>query len=368
MNTLETIQSLAESAIADYPESSTKWHYEHGLFFQSLLALGDALKTSRYESFVESRMKLLVMPDGSVPTYRKGEFNLDQINPGKTVWELYLRTKDPRYLPVLRLLREQLADHPRTKAGPFWHKKIYPSQVWLDGQYMAGPFYARCAEQFSDPADFDDICAQLVTTRDKTRDPATGLFYHAWDESRQMPWSDKTTGCSPHFWGRAIGWYAMALVDVLDLLPQNHTRRPELLSIVADLAAALDRYRDPKSGLWYQILDRGSQSGNYIETSCSSMFVYFFAKAVNQGHIAAEPYGETARSGLASLLGNFLVETASGGLGLGNTCEVAGLGGTPYRDGSFEYYVGEPRAVNDFKGLGPLILAGIEVEALSSDR
>lgn len=352
---------LARSAIQDYPADKTRWHYEHGLFFQSLLSLGTALGQPFYEDFTVDRMNLLLDSEGKIPSYRKDEFNLDQVNPGKALWALYDLRKDPRYLNAIKVLRGQLDQHPRTELGPFWHKNIYPHQVWLDGQYMQAPFYARCAQESGSSEDFDDLSRQLIQTRDVTKDPMTGLYAHAWDESRQMPWADKQTGKSPHFWGRALGWYAMALVDVLDYLPSGHSNRAELLGIIKDLAEALEEVKDTETGLWFQILDQGGRAGNYIETSCSAMFCYFYAKAANNGLLDAG-WGRTAEARVQALYDLFVTEDERGLPGLNEVCAVAGLGGTPYRDGSYEYYVGEPRARNDFKGLGPLLLASVQIE------
>jgi unsaturated rhamnogalacturonyl hydrolase len=254
-----------------------------------------------------------------------------------------------------------LQTHPRTREGGFWHKQIYPYQVWLDGIYMCLPFYAHLAVVFDEPGAFDDITTQIIAIEKHTRDPRTGLLYHAWDESHQQPWANSETGCSPHFWGRAIGWYLMAIVDVLDYLPQEHASRPELIAILERTVRALASVQDKATGLWWQILDQSDRPGNYLEASCTSMFVYAVSKAVRNGYLESGCQ-KIARRGFKGLLENMVTIDGEGMINLHGICASAGLGGSPYRDGSFEYYVNEPIATNDLHGIGPFILAAIEME------
>jgi unsaturated rhamnogalacturonyl hydrolase len=278
------------------------------------------------------------------------------------LFPLLRATGDDRYRRALALLRRQLATHPRTDSGGFWHKQIYPYQIWLDGVYMAGPFYAEYAQSFDEPAGFDDVAHEIILTERQTRDAHTGLPYHAWDERRQQPWADPATGCSPHFWGRAIGWYAMAIVDVLDYFPPDHPQRPELIAIFARLAEAVAQVQDPATGLWWQILDHPARAGNYLEASASAMFAYAIAKAARKGYLPPEWLG-VARSAYQGILRELISVDDRGLVTLERVCAVAGLGGNPYRDGSYEYYVGEPIRPNDYKGVGPFILASLELEA-----
>jgi unsaturated rhamnogalacturonyl hydrolase len=254
-----------------------------------------------------------------------------------------------------------LKSQPRTSEGGFWHKKIYPEQMWLDGLYMAEPFYAEYAATFREGADFDDIARQFVLMERHARDSRTGLLYHGWDESRKQRWADPATGRSPNFWGRAMGWYAMALVDTLDYFPKGHPQRAELLAILRRLAAAVEKYQEPESGLWYQVLDRGGAEGNYLEASASCMFVYALAKGVRQGYLPAS-YLKVARKGYQGIVGRF-VETDAGGLvSLKGIVSVAGLGGSPYRDGSYQYYLSEKVVADDPKGVGAFLMASSEME------
>jgi unsaturated rhamnogalacturonyl hydrolase len=233
--------------------------------------------------------------------------------------------------------------------------------MWLDGIYMASPFLAEYAACFDEPSLFDDVTRQILLIEEHTRDAQTGLLYHAWDESKQQQWADPITGHSPHFWGRALGWFMMAVVDVLDHLPRNQARRPELIEVLNKTAAAIVRVQDDETGLWYQVLDLPEREGNYQEASASAMFVYAFAKGVRKGYLSAD-YLSAARRGYNGLLQNLIKIDSDGVLTLDGVCRVAGLGGQPYRDGSYKYYVTEPVASNDPKGVGPFILAALELE------
>jgi unsaturated rhamnogalacturonyl hydrolase len=302
-----------------------------------------------------------VTPEGNIRTYRVGEFNLDQINPGKLLFQAYAQTGDERYRKAIELLRNQLQNQPRTASGGFWHKKIYPNQMWLDGIYMAAPFYAEYALTFDEPEAFDDLTGQIILIEQHTRDPQTGLLYHAWDESKAMAWADPQTGCSPHFWGRAMGWYVMALVDVLDFLPYNHKNHAALAAILQNLAASLIRFQDAATGLWYQVVDAAGRPGNYRESSVSAMLAYGFAKGVRKNLLSSE-YLLSAQRAYRGLLENQIKVDSQGLVTLENTCGAAGLGGNPYRDGSYKYYVNEKIVTNDFKGVGPFVLAALEME------
>jgi unsaturated rhamnogalacturonyl hydrolase len=226
---------------------------------------------------------------------------------------------------------------------------------------MAAPFYAAFARTFDEPSAFDDIAHQIILIEQHTRDPNTGLLYHAWDASTQQRWANQETGCSPHFWGRAMGWYAMALVDVLDEFPVEHPRRAEIVAILGRLAAAVTQVQDATSGLWYQVLDQGARAGNYLEASASCMFVYALARGARQGYLPAD-YLAAARQGYEGIVRDLITVDSQGLVTLERVCAVAGLGGDPYRDGSFAYYVGERVAANDYKGVGPFILASLELE------
>jgi unsaturated rhamnogalacturonyl hydrolase len=235
--------------------------------------------------------------------------------------------------------------------------------MWLDGIYMGSPFYAEYAVTFGEPQALDDIVHQFQVIEEKTRDPQTGLLYHGWDESRLQRWADPQTGCSPHSWGRATGWYAMALVDVLELLPPAYAGRAVLLAILERLAAALLPIQDQASGLWYQVMDQSGRAGNYLEASGSGMAVYSLAKAVRLGYLN-KTYLDCARQAYTGILNQFVKVDERGQVHLERVCGAAGLGGTPYRDGTYQYYVTEKIITDDYKGVGAFILASCEMESL----
>ncbi len=360
---------MAESVISRYGPEQVKWHYEHGLVLQSIFLLGQAAKQDNYCRYVKEMYDSMIDISGEIRSYREGEYNLDQINPGKTLFLLYAAYGEEKYRKAIEKLREQLRCQPRTKSGGFWHKQIYPRQMWLDGLYMQGPFYAQYAKEFGNTADFEDIMRQFSLIEAKTRDAKTGLLYHAWDESLKQKWANPDTGCSGHFWGRALGWYCMALADTLDFIPPAYREHAETLKAISRrLFTPLLKYQDADSGLWFQVLDRGSEPGNYTESSASSMFVYFLLKMARLKTASdsdAASLVNTAKKAYQGLLKNKIQEDPSGELHLTGICKVAGLGGEPYRDGSYEYYINEPQAVDDFKGVGPFILASMEYECLS---
>jgi unsaturated rhamnogalacturonyl hydrolase len=279
------------------------------------------------------------------------------------LFRLYDETGDERYKQAAFLLREQLRRQPRISEGGFWHKQIYPHQMWLDGIYMGGPFYAEFAKTFGEPEGFDDVAHQIILVESHTRDPQTGLLYHGWDESREQKWADPETGCSPNFWGRAIGWYAMAIPDVLDHLPEDHPKREKIIAIFSDTIEAISAVQDQSTGLWYQVLDQGGREGNYLEASASCMFVYGIVKGVRKGYISTE-FLDVAERGYAGILEQFIQVDDQDMVNLNQICSVAGLGGKPYRDGSYEYYISEKVVTNDYKGVGPFVLASVEIEGL----
>ena len=359
---------LADSEMARRGESlvyreggAAKWDYAVGLFTLSLVKLGEQLHEPRYGSYAGSVIGSFISSDGQIRGYRVEDYNLDNLNAGKTALALNRLTGEQRYQQAARLLRRQLDTQPRTNEGGFWHKQRYPHQMWLDGLYMEAPFYAECGQLFGEPAAFADVAQQLRLAGTHTFNPATGLFYHGWDESRTESWANKTTGTSPSFWSRAIGWYAMALVDVLDYLPADHPARPELIALLQKLCAGVARHQDADSGLWYQVTDQGARPGNYLEATGSSMFVYTLAKGVNHGYLPRD-YVPVLVKGYAGVIGRLVKVDNKGAATLTQCCSTAGLGYG--RDGSFAYYVGEPVVDNDFKGVGPLILAGLELQKL----
>ncbi|MET0624011.1 MAG: glycoside hydrolase family 88 protein [Pyrinomonadaceae bacterium] len=361
-----TVMTVWKDAVKE-PERPDKWTYEQGVLLTGMQAVWLNTGDGRYFDYIKRLTDRYVEEDGTIRTYKQADYNIDNVQPGRILLLLYKVTGQDKYRKAAASLREQLKNHPRTSEGGFWHKKIYPSQMWLDGLYMGEPFYAEYARLFGEPEAFDDIAKQFVLMETHSRDAKTGLLYHGWDESKEQRWADKTTGRSPHFWGRAMGWYAMALVDTLEHFPAGHPRRGELIAILGRLAAAVEKYQEPKSGLWWQVLDKGNAKGNYLEASASAMFVYSIAKAVKLGYLP-ESYMKVARKGWAGIERQFVEEAAGGGVNFKGTVSVAGLGGNPYRDGSYEYYLSEKVVTNDAKGVGAFLMAAAEMEAAAEGR
>lgn len=343
-----------------------RWNYEMGVLTTAIERVwrqtGDG---NKYFNYIQKLIDNFVQDDGSIRTYEMEDYNLDMLPPGRACILIYQVTGKEKYKKAADNLRKQLVTQPRLKEGGFWHKKRYPYQMWLDGLYMAEPFLAEYSVAFNEPHNFDEIAQEFILMYKNSVDAKTGLLYHAYDESREQKWADKATGHSPHFWDRAIGWYMMGLVDILDYLPKTHPKRKELESILQKTAAAIVPYQDAKTGVWYQVMDGGNQQGNYLEASGSCMFTYSFLKGVRQG-ILDKKYIAIAKKAYAGILKEFITTDAQGHIHLNRVCSVAGLGGNPYRDGSFRYYVTEPIRTDDVKGAGPFIMASVEMERLNT--
>ena len=368
-------QRMADAFISWHPDSivigarkTARWDYEQGLMLKALERVWQRTGDARYFTYIQKDLDQYVRPDGSIRTYKPDEYQLDNLTTGHAVL-LLAQVSGPnqaKYVKAAQVLRKQLDTQPRTNEGGFWHKKIYPNQMWLDGLYMAEPFYAEYSRLFNQPAGLDDVAKQFALVEKHLVDAKTGLLYHGYDESREQAWASKTTGQSPNFWDRGIGWYAMALVDVLDYFPADHPKRPALVQDLQRLAPALAKYQDPKTGTWSLVMGQESRKGNYAEASGSSMFVYALAKGVRLGYLDKK-YAAVARKGYNGLLKTFVETTPNGTLALNGTVSVGGLGGKPYRDGSYEYYLSEPLRKNDLKGVGPFILASTEMEIAAED-
>ncbi|HEY6488944.1 MAG: glycoside hydrolase family 88 protein [Terracidiphilus sp.] len=337
------------------------WNYELGTLLEGMDAVWHATGNKRYYDYILSAVDTFVEPDGSIATLKPEEHQLDNILLGRQLLLLYGTTHEPRYEKAATLLYEQLLNQPRTPSGGFWHKQRYPNQMWLDGLYMAEPFYAEYASRFNYPEAFQEIAHQFRLIDAHLRDPKTGLLYHGWDESKQEQWADKQTGLSSQFWARGMGWYMMALVDTLDYLPAHDPGREELLGQLRRDAAALVQYQDAGSGLWYQVLDKAGAPGNYFESSAACMFVYALAKGVHRGYLPAS-YLANAERGYRGILSHFVKTGPGENVSLTDTVKGAGLGGDPYRDGSYDYYVHEKVVTNDPKGIGAFLLASTEME------
>jgi unsaturated rhamnogalacturonyl hydrolase len=367
-------ERLADTAMARWKDSweldrarTERWSYEQGVLMKGIEGVWYNSAEGDYFRFIQRSIDRFVNEDGSIKTYKPDEYNLDNVLNGRILLMLYKVTEKDKYRKAAELLRQQLKTHPRTSEGGFWHKKIYPSQMWLDGLYMGEPFYAEFAALYHEDADFDDIARQFSLMETHAREPKTGLLYHGWDESKQQRWANPTTGTSPNFWARAMGWYGMALVDTLDYFPKDHPKRGVLIGILNRLAYAIKRYQEPQSGLWYDVLDKGSSRGNYFEASASCMFVYTLAKGIRQGHLSARYFLPVAQKGYQGITQQFVEIQSNGQVNLKGTVSVSGLGGNPYRDGSYDYYLSEKVVTNDPKGMGAFLMASTEMD-LAADR
>jgi len=377
---LEWAQRLADSEMkrigTGYDAGGTlgsraaRWDYSPSVLALGLVRLGEETRQDAYIKYGTRMVASHVDAAGTIAGYKADDYNIDNIPPGKVLLAALARgEQNAAWTKAVQTLRAQMATHPRTSEGGFWHKKRYPHQMWLDGLYMASPFLAQYGGLFKEPALFDDVAKQIILMDRHGHDAATGLYWHAWDEAHAQSWADPQTGFSPNFWSRAIGWYGMAIVDSLDYLPVNQPEIDEIVNILKRVADGVVQWQDPKTGVWWQIPNLGAKEGNYLESSGSAMFVYTLAKGVNKGYLPREKYLPAILKGWEGLLTTLVKTNPDGTIRLTQVCQGAGLGytmsdGKTPRDGSFKYYVSEPIVDNDPKGTGPFILAGIEVQKL----
>ena len=363
-------QRLADSTVAEFPDAWSmrksdgeyRWAYLQGLVTNGMYKLYQKYDEPGYYAYMKAYVDHYVEADGTIRTLALDEFNIDSINSGKLLFPLVQDTGDARYRGAIEVLYRQLEWQPRTHNGVFWHKRKYPWQVWLDGLYMGAPFLAEYAARFGPSDLFDDITRQFRESYAKLRDPDTGLLYHGWDESRVQRWSDPDTGRSPGFWTRSLGWYSMALVDAYEHFPAEHRGRQELARMLQELSEALLAVRDERSKLFWQVPDQGGREGNYLEASGSAMIAYAWAKGARLGMLDPR-YRELAQHTFAGLIEELVDwDAETGRMQLRNVCRSAGLGGDPYRDGTYEYYISTDVVVNDAHGVGAFLLASSEIE------
>jgi unsaturated rhamnogalacturonyl hydrolase len=373
---LEWAQRMARSEMQRYGDTlflggapRARWDYTTTLLGLSLMKLSERTGDATYGAWGERTATSFIGADGSIATYRRDEYNIDMIPPGKLL--LLMREQgrsEPRIGTAIEALRDQMRTHPRTSEGGYWHKLRYPHQMWLDGLFMASPFLAHYAKLYGRPELYDDVANQISLMDRHAWNAERDLHYHAWDERREQPWADPQRGTSPNFWSRAIGWYGMALVDALDFFPPTHPEVEHINEILRRVADGIVRWQDPASGLWWQVTDQGGRPGNYLEGTASSMFTYILAKGINRGYLPRERYLPALLKGYDGLIRDLVRTNPDGTVSLLQCCSVAGLGYTNsagrVRDGSFDYYISEPIIENDLKGTGPFILAGIEMQQL----
>ena len=338
------------------------WNYIDGCMITALLAMSDITGDARYFDFAESFIDWFVLDDGTIRTYDRKKYNLDDINEGRVLFPLYAKTGKEKYKKAAGNLYRQIQEQPRTFEGNFWHKAIYPNQVWLDGLYMAQPFYALYETAFGS-GDVSDTLSQIANVRLRMFDEARKLYYHGYDATRTIFWADPVTGCSKNFWLRSVGWFSVALVDLCEILP-NGAGRDRLCEIFNELIAGVAPYADKETGLYWQVVDQGGREGNYLETSGSSMLAYSMLKGARLGVLPKE-YAAKGEKTFRGIVDKYLSFT-DGELNLGGICLVAGLGpeDNPRRDGSYEYYISEPVVENDAKGVAPFVLCYTEIKRL----
>lgn len=350
---------LARSdSLIHYVDGKPKWAYDVALLGMAVDKLGNI--DAKYSKYMEDWVNYFVRPDGSVIDYKLEEYNLDRIFPGRNIMTVYKRHPDAKYKIALDNFIEQLKTHPKTHSGGYWHKKIYLWQMWLDGIYMASPYMAQYAKEFNSPGWFDAATFQTKLIYEKTLDQQSGLLMHAWDESRTQKWCDPVTGKSHYPWSRAMGWYILAIEDILEYLPENHPDRADLITILQKTCDALLKVQDTKTGLWFQVLNQGEKEGNYLEGSGSAMYTYAFARGAHKGYLDKK-YLQIASNAFDGIIKELITVDEKGLVTMHNICGGCGLGGNPYRDGSFEYYINEKRVDNDTKGVAPFIMAALEL-------
>ena len=384
---------MTHSEMARVPESymldfstKPKWSYVMGIELEAMLDTYLKYGDRQIYDYCKMYTDKMIDQDGNITGYKLEDYNLDNIRTGHFVARLYELQPEEKNLKAMRMLMRQLKDQPRTEAdGVFWHKAIYAYQVWLDGIFMGLPFHSLTARMLlsSDEAEkvYDDAVNQISVTYKRTLDPKTGLNRHAWDETHEMFWADKTTGLSQHCWGRAQGWYTMALIELLDAMPENYGRRQEVISLLQKDLDAVVKWQDKETGVWYQVMDAPGREGNYLESTCSSMFAYVLLKAARKGYVGQQ-YREAGVKAYKGILKNFIRVNDDKTISLTNCCSVAGLGPgmsekvlkaapkvkeNTRRDGSYEYYLSEPVRDNDAKGVGPFIWASLEMECIQNN-
>lgn len=338
------------------------WNYIDGCMITALLSMADITGEQKFFDFAENFIDYYVLEDDSIRTYHPEKYNLDDINEGRVLFRLYQATGKEKYRKAADLLRQHIENQPRTFEGNFWHKAIYPNQVWLDGVYMAQPFYAMYETIFGSGS-CEDTIAQLELVRARMFDEEKGLYYHGYDASRTAFWADPVTGLSKNFWLRSVGWFSVALADLLEIVTDDGQKQ-RLVKIFVDTMQGAARYADAETGMYWQVPDQGGREGNYLETSGSSMLAYAMLKGARLGVLPKE-YAAKGQKTFNGIVEKYLSFTGDE-LNLGGICLVAGLGpeNNRRRDGSYEYYISEPIVQNDAKGVAPFLLCYTEIKRL----
>ncbi|KFF03386.1 glycoside hydrolase family 88/105 protein [Flavobacterium reichenbachii] len=363
---LKWSERTALSILSKYPKAwqldgndKPKWDYKMGLVLSGFERLYANTKDKKYLNYIKEYADEMIDSTGNLKKYDEKEYNIDYLNPGKLLFNLYDITKDSRYQKVIGQLRNQLQNQPRTPSGGFWHKQIYPNQMWIDGLYMGEPFYTQFTVKYEKGKNLDDIARQFELVQNHIVDKKTGLVYQAWDESKEIAWADKQTGTSPTIWGRGIGWYMLALVETLDYFPKSHPKRKVLVEYLNQISKSVDQYKS-QSGLWYQIADKPELYRNYEEPSASAMIIYAFAKGADKGYLSSS-YKAAAKKSFDSFVKQFVKVDKKGEVNILDVSSNVGLGGKPFRDGTNDYYLTAKTKENGAVGFGAFLLAAIEL-------
>lgn len=364
---LKWSERTAFTILNTYPKASQidgtkkpKWDYKMGLVLFAFEKLYQKTNDKKYFNYIKEYADELIDADGNILDYNSKDYNIDCVNPGKLLFNLYDETKDNRYQKVIEQLRTQIENQPRTASGGFWHKQIYPNQMWIDGLYMAEPFYTQYTVKYEKGKALDDIAKQFELVQNHLVDQKTGLVYQAWDESKEIAWANAVTGTSPTIWARGIGWYMMALVETLDYYPKTNPNYKKLADYLNQMAKSAVEHKSA-SGLWYQVADKPDLKGNYLESSSSAMIIYSLAKGANKGYLTSG-YKKIAQKSFDAYLKEFVKKGTNGEVMISNVSSSVGLGGKPFRDGTNEYYVNSKTKDNSSPVLAAFLLSAIELK------
>lgn len=366
----EKCEKYVAEYLNEYEPYKGKWCYEDGCLLQGAMLLYKVTNEKRYLDFILAYLNEFIGENGEIKGYSKEEYNIDNINAGKILFDIYKITKEEKYKKAIEILYDQILTHPRVEQGNFWHKKRYENQVWLDGMYMVEPFYMRYETEFNGKKNYYDIYKHFTNVRDNMFNEKKQLHYHGWDTAKKLEWADKQTGLSKNFWLRAIGWHLMAMVDTLEYMSEEIFDEYRGLQILFKEAInGVVKYQDEQSKMWYQVVDKMEEKGNYLETSGTLMIAYAMMKGARLGYLN-EKYSTIGYEAFKGVCEKYLHENEEGKLALGGICLVAGLGNFngQVRDGSYEYYLSEPVVNDDVKGSGIFLMAYSEVKFLEKDK
>lgn len=340
---------MRKFSASDLPPKG-KFHYHQGVFLSGMQNVYEVCKEQRYYDYIKDWVNSIIYEDGSINSFDKNM--LDDIQPGILLFELYKTTKDERYKIALDTLMPILKDWKCNEYGGFWHKEYHPNQMWLDGLYMAGPLEAQYSATFGETCYLETAINQIILMRDHIQDPESKLLYHAWDPTYEVEWADPETGLSAEFWGRALGWYVVAILDILEFVPESHPKRQTIIDIELEVLKALAKYQDSETGAWHQVVDKGDCEGNWLESSCTCLFSYAMAKAVRMG-LANKKYLDIAIRGFEGVINNF-VEVDGDDLLLSGVCVGTDVS-------TYEEYITRPTVINDLHGSGAFLLMCAEI-------